>query len=151
LKPPPALAGLHHLKFAVSDLDASLVFYESALGARRVAAFDHRRGDGTVFAIVLDVPGMGTYLELRLDPDAAAAQAGFDPVTLAVRARADLDLWAIHLDARGIEHSPILTGLLGWLLAFDDPDGRRLHLYTIETHGPELKPSFDERWLRPPE
>jgi catechol 2,3-dioxygenase-like lactoylglutathione lyase family enzyme len=149
-QPLPALAGLHHLKFAVSDLDASLAFYEAALGARRIAAFDHRRHDGTVYAVILDVPGLGTYLELRQDRDAAAAQAGFDPVTFAVRTRSDLDLWASHLDRRGIEHSPTLTGLLGWLLVFDDPDGRRLRFYTREVHGPELAPSRDERWLGPP-
>jgi catechol 2,3-dioxygenase-like lactoylglutathione lyase family enzyme len=147
--PPPELAGLHHLKFPVSDLDASLAFYESALGARRIPAFDHRREDGTVYAVILDVPGLGTYLELLLNRDAAAAQAGFDPVTLAVRTRGDLDRWASHLDQRGIEHSPILIGLLGWLLVFDDPDGRRLRFYTLEVHGPELAPSQDRRWLDP--
>ena len=37
----PALAGIHHVKLAVADLGAALAFYEAALGARRISAFDH--------------------------------------------------------------------------------------------------------------
>jgi hypothetical protein len=29
-----------------------------------------------------------------------------------------------------------------------DPDGNRLRLYTLETHGPELKPDEDNPWIR---
>jgi catechol 2,3-dioxygenase-like lactoylglutathione lyase family enzyme len=144
---PPPLAGIHHLKFAVADLEQSLAFYRRALGAEHVAAFDHRRDDGTLYAVVLNVPGLGTYLELRLDREGAARQAGSDPVTFAVPSRGDLVLWAAHLDRCGIDHSPVLTGLMGWLLVSDDPGGRQLRFYTIETHGPELVPSVDTRWL----
>src|ERR1700678_1290969 len=75
----PRLAGIHHIKFPVSDLARSQRFYEMALNAKRVHQFDHRRpGDGTLFGIVMDIPGLGTFLELRLNPHQAAAQAGFD-------------------------------------------------------------------------
>ena len=36
LASPPALEGVHHLKFAVSDLDRSLRFYEQVFGAQRL-------------------------------------------------------------------------------------------------------------------
>ena len=130
----PSLQGIHHLKFPVSDLDSSLGFYERALGARRVAAWDHVHKDGTRYAVILEVPGLGTHLELRLDPRAAERQRGFDPVTIAVEDRYALRAWADHLDAAGIPHSPALTAIQAWLVVFADPDGRRLRLYTLETH-----------------
>lgn len=144
----PRLAGIHHLKFAVADLARSQRFYEIALNAARIARFDHLRpDDGRLFGIVMDVPGLGTFLELRLNPLQAAAQAGFDPITFAVDGRRDLEAWAAHLDGLMIAHSPILAGLVGWTLVLEDPDGRRIKYYTIETHGPEIPLTYDERWL----
>jgi catechol 2,3-dioxygenase-like lactoylglutathione lyase family enzyme len=35
--------GIHHIKFAVTDLDRSPRFYEGFLGAKRIAEADHRR------------------------------------------------------------------------------------------------------------
>lgn len=143
----PILNGIHHLKFSVADLDRSLAFYERAFGARCVEAWDHRHADGSLYALILEVPGLGTHLELRLDPIQAARQAGFDPVTLAVRDRSALDEWIAHLDAAGIAHSPVLIAIQAWLVVFADPDRRRLRLYTQETHGPELPPDEASPWL----
>jgi catechol 2,3-dioxygenase-like lactoylglutathione lyase family enzyme len=68
----PPLRGIHDLKFAVSDLDESLRFYERALGANHVPELDHVRDDGTRFGAVVEVPGLGTVLQLRLDPERSA-------------------------------------------------------------------------------
>lgn len=143
----PPLQGVHHLKFPVSDLERSLGFYERALDARRVPEWDHMHQDGTRYAIIMEVPGLGTHLELRLNPEAAERQRGFDPVTIAVQDRAALVAWADHLDCAGIEHSPVLAAIQAWLVVFADPDGRRLRLYTLETHGPELSPDEDSPWI----
>ena len=143
----PGLHGIHHIKFAVSDLDRSLAFYERALGARRVAAWDHRHADGTRYAVILEVPDLGTHLELRLDPEQAVRQRGFDPITIAVRDRGALEEWADYLDATAIEHSPILAAIQAWLVVFTDPDGRRLRLYTLETHGPEIPADEHSPWV----
>ena len=146
--PKPTIAGIHHLKFPVADIGRSTAFYAAVFGAARIEALDHVRPDGTLFAVLLDVPGLGTLLELRLDAAAAGAQAGFDPVTCTVATRADLVMWHAHLEALGVSHSPVLVGVAGWLLAFADPDARRLRLYTLETHGPELAPSWDDPWVK---
>jgi len=145
--PSPEFLNIHHLKFPVAELDRSLDFYTRALGAQRLDRLDHRDRDGRLFAIILDIPNLGTKLELRLHPGHAHAQQGFDPLTLGVHGRKDLEDWAVHFDAEGIVHSPVLTGYVGWVLVFEDPDGRRLRLYTHETHGPELPPSTDTYWL----
>ena len=73
---------------------------------------------------------------------------GFDPLTIAVDDRAALDAWAKHLDVAGVQHSTVLTAIQGWVLVFEDADGRRLRLYTLATHGPEIKPDANSPWLQ---
>lgn len=146
----PTFDGIHHLKLPVADLERSAHWYGEVLGARRLTELDHRRPDGTLFAVILEVPGLGTNLELRLDPATADALVTYDFITLAVEDRAALDRWVAHLDSVGIHHSPPIVALVGWLLVIPDPDGLRLRLYTIQPHG--LDPShveFDSPWLGP--
>lgn len=143
----PGFLGIHHLKFAVADLDRSVEFYVRALGGRRIAALDHRTREGVLFAVILDVANLGTKLELRHDPIRAAHDAGFDPITLEVEDRAALSEWIAHFEGSGVPHSPVLTAMVGWLVVCEDPDGRRVRFYTRETHGPEAPPSQDSRWL----
>lgn len=142
----PRFDGIHHLKFPVADLARSLDFYERALGARRIEALDHVR-DGEVFAYILEVPGLGTFLELRLAPDLAPHQRGFDPVTLTVDTLAELEAWVAHFAREGFHHSPTLVGMIGWLAAVEDPDGRRLRFYTREKPGPGLEISWESPWI----
>jgi catechol 2,3-dioxygenase-like lactoylglutathione lyase family enzyme len=141
------IAGIHHLKFAVADLQKSLQFYESVFGVKRLTALDHFTERGDLFAMILEFPNLGTALELRLDPAAAVAQKGFDPITLSIRNNTELDQWCTRLDELQVEHSPILNGFVGRLLVIEDPDGRRLRLYSLETHGPGIRSSVDSRWL----
>jgi catechol 2,3-dioxygenase-like lactoylglutathione lyase family enzyme len=144
----PPLRGIHHVKFAVSELDRSLHFYRQVFNAERNPAFDHKHKDGSVYAYILDVPNLGARLELRLNPEEANKQTGFDPLTIAVDDRPALDAWGEFLDELKIEHSPIITAIQAWLIVFNDPDGRRLRLYTLNTHGPELKNDEDSPWLK---
>ncbi|MFF5859858.1 VOC family protein [Streptomyces sp. NPDC012751] len=146
----PAVRGVHHIKIPVSDLERSIAWYASVLGARRIPEFDHVTPDGVLFAVILDVPGAGVPVELRLDPETAGRLAGFDPLTFAVAGRAELDGWVRHLDTLGVPRSPVIVALLGHLLVVPDPDGVRLRFYTDEPHG--LGPEhvdFASPWLRP--
>jgi catechol 2,3-dioxygenase-like lactoylglutathione lyase family enzyme len=143
----PRIEGIHHLKFTVSDPDRSLHFYERALGAQRLTELDHRRPDGTVFAYILEVEGLGTLLELRFSPQGAAAEAGQDHITLAVSTREELVSWHEHFERADVAHSPVLTGLLGWLVVLEDPDRRRIRFYTLETHEMGVGVSHDPYWL----
>jgi 2-keto-4-pentenoate hydratase/2-oxohepta-3-ene-1,7-dioic acid hydratase in catechol pathway len=40
------------------------------------------------------------------------------------------------------------AGIQGWLIVIEDPDQNRVRLYTLETHGPELKPDEANEWLK---
>ncbi|MFI9272009.1 VOC family protein [Kitasatospora sp. NPDC052896] len=152
---PPALTGVHHLKFPVSDLSASLTWFESAFGARRVAAQDHRDQQGRLYAVIVMLPGLTTPVELRLAPTAARALAGYDPVTFGVADRAALEAWAAHLDTVGIAHSPVINGYIGQLLELSTPDGCAVRLYTDPVGGfdrVEMHPDqadIDSAWLNP--
>ena len=116
----PTVAGIHHLKFAVSDIDVSLAFYTVVLGARRIASLDHVRSDGTGYAVICHVEQWSNiYLELRKNAEQARRDRGWDPVTLSVPARADLVRWAEWFDRFGIVHSTLMVGLRGWLLIFE--------------------------------
>ena len=143
----PTIAGIHHLKFNVSNLERSLDFYETVLGAKRLPEFDHRRANGEIFAYILHVENLGTYIELRASPERAAREAGLDPVTFSVRTHRELLDWRDHLETAGVHHSPVFTGVLGWLLAAEDPDGRHLRFYTLETHPFTTEFSSDSYWL----
>jgi catechol 2,3-dioxygenase-like lactoylglutathione lyase family enzyme len=145
----PPLMGIHHIKFAVTALDRSLHFYEDFLGAKRIPEADHRRtADGSLYAYVLEVPGLGCRLELLLNPEQAKTHRRLDPVTIAVKDRQALEAWDNLLTEKNIPHSPIMTAVQGWLMVIGDPDQNRVRLQTLENHGPELQPEEANEWLK---
>jgi hypothetical protein len=59
-----------------------------------------------------------------------------------------LDRWIEHLDNLGVDHSPPVVALVGWLLVVPDPDGLRLRFYTTEAHGLDIsRVEFDSPWI----
>jgi len=71
----------------------------------------------------------------------------FDPLAIAVDDRVALEQWDAALAELGVLHSPILDAVRGWLIVIQDPDGNRIRLYTLESHGPEVKPATESPWL----
>ncbi|MFJ9242142.1 VOC family protein [Streptomyces sp. NPDC101776] len=130
----PELAGIHHVKMPVTDLDRSREWYGRVLGFKVTHEF--RDADGVVRGLAGEVPGLGdSMLCLRVNSEAAHGCRGFDPVSFAVPDRADIEAWAAHLDTLGVPHSPVIEASIGWLLVFNDPDGLDLHLYSWAAHG----------------
>lgn len=122
--------GLHHLKFPVRDVEAASEWYSRAFRAERISRLDHRDADGQLFAVILSLPGVPCYVELRHAPNAAAAVTGYDPVTFQVADDPALEQWAAHLTTVGVQHSPILSGFAGQLIELATPDGLEVRLYT---------------------
>ena len=84
--------------------------------------------------VALRDPEGSVCLAARHDPTRAAALAGFDPITLAVEDRGDLETWQ-RLDDLGERHGGIVAGREGWaLVGLHDPDGIEIRLYTLESH-----------------
>ena len=152
---PPVMAIGRHHKIPVSDIEVSATFYQKVFGAIRLTAADHyidrdhrivplgrtTRDDKTLtlYASILHMNGLDGDIELRLNPQRAACQRGWDEISVVVKDKAALAEWIVHLDKLGIKHSEILPSLIGYLVVFDDPDGRRIRLNELgDRHGPEV-------------
>ena len=141
----PALAGVHHLKLPVSDLERSPSWYESRLGYELAREFVE---GGTLMGVALRHPNGGPGLALRLDPDRAAAAAGFDYFAIGVPDKDALDDLAARLTALGEHHAGVHVASTGWILPLlHDPDGHEVRFYTMEHHTssePEEVKRFDD-------
>jgi catechol 2,3-dioxygenase-like lactoylglutathione lyase family enzyme len=128
----PALAGVHHLKLPVRDLARSRAWYESRLGYQLQLEFVE---EGELRGITLGHPAGGPDLGLRLDPERAAAAAGFDYFAIGVPCEADIRALADRLTALGEEHAGVHWATIGWILPLlHDPDGHEVRFYTVAHH-----------------
>lgn len=148
----PPFLGIHHIKLPSAALDRTVAFYTTHLPFAHLPALDHTTTStagaaARTYAKILRHAPTGLTLEIRDDPAQAAAQRGWDPVTWAVPGRADLGAWRARLAAAGVPCSAVLRGFVGWVLVAEDPDGRRVRLYTREEHAPTPEVDVDEYWL----
>jgi catechol 2,3-dioxygenase-like lactoylglutathione lyase family enzyme len=128
----PLLDGVHHLKLPVCDLARSRAWYESRLGYRMSVEFVEQ---GTLMGLGLSHPNGGPDLALRLDPERAAAAAGFDYFAIGVPDRPAIQALAERLSALGEEHAGVHRASLGWILPMlHDPDGHEVRFYTSTHH-----------------
>ena len=152
-----AIIGIHHVKFPVSDLQRSREWYEQVLGLQVLVDFPD--ADGVVRGLAGLLPDVQPPLAiaLRENSSAAVGSKGFDPVSFAIADREAADAWAQHLDALGIEHTPVRQGSLGWVLDMTDPDGTVIRLYSLQEHGIDrtgvpgyARPAIDTSITPPP-
>jgi catechol 2,3-dioxygenase-like lactoylglutathione lyase family enzyme len=128
----PTLAGVHHLKLPVSDLDRSIEWYASRLGYQVVIEFRDR---GRRTGVSMTHPNGGPWLGLTLDRDRARASAGFDYFSIGVPDREAIEALAAHLTALGEAHAGVQFATIGWILPLlHDPDGHEVRFYTLESH-----------------
>ena len=143
-----APARLHHIALTVTDLDASVAWYEQV--------FD--------VALQMEGPHPGGYAKILTDPTWSLSFAlhrhdanqgelfdetrtGLDHVGFAVPTREDLVQWQDHLERHGVvradvtgkplTQSPIADEPYGSVLVFRDPDNNQLELAAIHAPGEE--------------
>jgi catechol 2,3-dioxygenase-like lactoylglutathione lyase family enzyme len=128
----PTLAGVHHLKLPVADLDRSISWYGSRLGYRVVVEF---RQHGERIGVSMTHPDGGPMLGLVLDPDRARASAGFDYFSIGVPDRVRIQALADHLTDLGDKHAGVQFATIGWILPMlHDPDGHEVRFYSMDAH-----------------
>jgi catechol 2,3-dioxygenase-like lactoylglutathione lyase family enzyme len=128
----PALAGIHHLKLPVTDLDRSREWYLSRLGYQVQMEFVEQ---GRLMGLALHHPNGGPDLALRLDPERALAAAGFDYFTIGVPDQDAIEQLAARLTGLGEQHAGVHWASIGWILPeLHDPDGHEVRFYTIQHH-----------------
>lgn len=132
---------LHHIALTVTDVDASVPWYEQVFGLRFQTDVPHEGGVGKLLAdetrqlmIVLhrhDANDDGLFGE---------TVTGLDHVGFLVPTRADLEAWQDHLEVNGVvrcevadkpsTQSPIADEGYGSVLVFRDPDNIQLELFS---------------------
>lgn len=137
----PAAPRLHHLAITVTDLDASVAWYESVFGIKHRLDAPHEGGTGKLLAD--DAMELVIVLHRHDRNDGshfAETVTGLDHVGFSVPTRADLEAWQEHLEAHGVRRadvagtaltqSPIADEFYGSVLVFRDPDNVQLELFS---------------------
>lgn len=118
-------AGVDHVSFTVSDLDASQRFYTQVLDFLMVLDV----GYGRIFMH----PDTGFTLSLMKHAGARGGRfseltTGLDHLGLTAASREDLEEWARRFDELGVTYTPIRDMEFGSHLNFRDPDNIALEL-----------------------
>lgn len=139
--PSPAAPRLHHIAITVTDLDASVAWYERVFGIQHRLDAPHDGGLGKVLAD--DAWELMIVLHRHDANDGTGfteTATGLDHVGFAVPTRADLEAWQAHLEAHGVvpvdvanrplTQSPIADEPYGSVLVFRDPDNVQLEFFS---------------------
>ena len=131
---------LHHIALTVTDLAASIPWYERVFGITYQLEVPHAGGTGKLLA---DAAWQFVIALHRHEANGGEAFAetrtGLDHVGLSVPTRADLEAWQTHLAGLGVTRapaadrpctqSPIDDRPFGSILVFRDPDNIQLEMF----------------------
>ena len=138
--PSPIRPNIHHVALTVTDLDASIAWYERVFGITYKMEEPHQGGTGKLLA---DDDWQLVIVLHRHDANQregfAETRTGLDHLGLAVPSRGDLDAWQTHLEEHGVvsssradrpcTQSPIVDRPYGSVLVFRDPDNIQLEMF----------------------
>lgn len=136
---------LHHLALTVTDLDASVRWYEAVFDVGYLTDVPH---DGGLGKILADPDRQLMFALHRHDSNdgglAAETATGLDHAGFVVPTRGDLEAWQQHLETHGVVRADIANKPLtqsqiadepyGSVLVFRDPDNIQLEFFAPAQH-----------------
>jgi glyoxylase I family protein len=109
----PSITGIHHFSPTVTDVEASVAWYQRLFGMDRVPVpFPHYEREDTGYAVVLIEPRSGVLIGLHNNEGNRGesfdeCRTGLDHCSLGVASRDELAAWVAGLDELGIQHTGI--------------------------------------------
>lgn len=130
----PAITGRVEINLTVRDPEQSAAWYRRVLGMEE--RYDHTSDDGRLRYVSLVEPASGFILCLvghaaNDGEPFSELRTGLDHLELLVARHDELQQWADHLDALGIEHSGVkdLDYTPNAMITFRDRDNIQLELF----------------------
>jgi catechol 2,3-dioxygenase-like lactoylglutathione lyase family enzyme len=126
----PTLGAITHVALTVRDLRVSIPWYSRLIGAGPVLDEDTGPFRHAVFVIGGTMLGLHQFPEGIEEGAPSPRRLGMDHVAFGVAERAELVAWARRLDDLGVVRGAIVDAHYGSALAFKDPDGLALELFS---------------------
>jgi len=118
----PPIEGLSHFQLYVSDLDASVAWYQRALGLTEL------RGQPGRYVALQSTTGQFRVVLSAGEDRRAGATGALDHIAFAISDIGALAAWCEHLTAIGIPHEGIKPNIAGHSVDLFDPDGNNIEL-----------------------
>jgi glyoxylase I family protein len=140
----PTTTGFHHFSPTVSDLEASVDWYQRVFGLQRIPApFPHWGNEDSGHAVVLMHPGNGMIIGIHHHvanegETFAEKRTGLDHLAFGIATREELDTWTSWLDEQGVAHSGVIDvddPMRFSTVVFRDPDNIQLELCWFPPQG----------------
>jgi catechol 2,3-dioxygenase-like lactoylglutathione lyase family enzyme len=137
----PAITHVHHVSLTVTDLDASIAWYQRVFQTQRLdLTIPHYGREDTGYSVLLPEPRSGLIFGLHTNTGNRGeafdeVRTGLDHVSFGVAGRSELQAWTEWLDHVGVAHSGIVdeTQPIKYsTVVFRDPDNIQLELIAMD-------------------
>lgn len=139
--PSPKISGISHVDLSVTDLRASLAWYQELFGMTKL--FGGRNDEFGYDVVYLIEPGTGVVMGFEQHDDNPGGpfderRVGLDHLSFGVESRDELDAWLRRLDEHGIPNSGITEEQFWDVLVFRDPDNVQLEFIYVKPEAAKL-------------